>query len=93
MLFAGDLAICNRKEIRIEDRLQKLREYLEDASLVVKCKQLPLKESTTSKIKMRKYDRNEYTKLPTTNTFKYLRMQRDQEGGCEAEVTKRINTA
>jgi len=95
MLFADDLVICNREGGRVEERLEAWRGHLEGAGLRVsqrKTEHLPPKESTT-RIRMKKYDQEDYTDLPTTNKFKYLGTVKDQDGDCEAEVTRRISVA
>jgi len=95
MLFADDLVICDREGERVEERLEAWHGHLEDAGLKVSRKKIehfPPKESTT-RIRMKRYDQEDYTELPTTNKFNYLGTVIDQDGGCEAEVTRRLSAA
>jgi len=95
MLFADDLVICDREGGRAEERLERWHGHLEDAGLKVsqkKTEHLPSKESTT-RVRMKRYDQGDYTELPTTNKLKYLGTVIDKDGGCEAEVTRRISAA
>jgi len=95
MLFADDIVICGKEGGRVEERLETWRGYLEESGLKVsrkKTEHLQPKKSTT-RIRMKRYGQEDYTELPTTNKFKYLGTVIDQDGGCEAEVTRRISAA
>jgi len=95
MLFADDLAICDREGRQVEERLEAWCGHLEDTGLKGSRKKTEhlLPKECTIRIKMKRYDQEDYTELPTTNKFKYLGTVIDQDGGCEAEVTRRISAA
>jgi len=50
-----------------------------------------LPKRSITRIRMKRYNQEDYTELPTTNKFKYLGTVIDQDGGCVGEVTRRIS--
>ena len=74
MVFTDDLILSDTSKEKMEERLEKWKSSLEDAGLKVsrsKTEHLPPLTSL-EKIRMRQYEGNNHTDLPTTTTFKYL---------------------
>ena len=95
MLFANDLVVCDESRERTEERLENWRGCLEEAGLKVsraKPEHLP-PPGIRQPIRMKEYEGDGLTDLPSVTTFKYLGTTIDQEGGCEKEVAKRIEKA
>ena len=95
MLFADDLVVCDESRERTEERLENWRGCLEEAGLKVsraKTEHLP-PPGNRQPIRMKEYEGDGLTDLPSVTAFKYLGTTIDQEGGCEKEVAKRIEKA
>ena len=92
MLFADDLVLCDREADGMEARLEAWRKQLEDAGLKLsrtKTEYMP-PTGANRKIKLKNYDQHDHSELPETTAFKYLGTMIDQDGGCGAEITRRI---
>ena len=95
MLFADDLVLCDREADGMEDRLEAWRKHLEDAGLKLsrtKTEYMP-PTGATRKIKLKNYNQHDHSELPETTAFKYLGTMIDQDGGCGAEIARRIGVA
>ena len=95
MLFADDLVLCDKQSQGVEERLEKWRDHLEGAGLKLsrtKTEYLP-PAGDQRKIKLKSHSHENLCELPETTTFKYLGTTIDQEGGCGAEVKRRIGVA
>ena len=95
MLFADDLVLCGKESQEVEVRLAQWREHLEGAGLKLsraKTEYLP-PGGAHRKIKLKSHSQENLCELPETTSFKYLGATIDQEGGCGAEVRRRIGVA
>ena len=95
MLFADDLVLCDRDSERVEERLECWREHLEDAGLKLsrtKTEYMSPQEDSR-KLRLKNYNQEDYAELPAVSHFKYLGTTIDREGGCGAEIVKRIGGA
>ena len=92
MLFADDLVLCDGKAEDMERRLEIWRECLEEGGLKLsrtKTEHL-VPSGDAVNIKLKEYNKETFTDLPQTTSFKYLGTTIHQEGECKAEVEKRI---
>ena len=95
MLFADDLVLCDERADTMEARLERWRESLEEKGMKLsrsKTEHL-VPSGNAESIKLKEYEKDTYTKLPQTTSFKYLGTTIHQEGGCRAEVERRIGRA
>jgi len=95
MLFADDLVLCDEDAEDMQRRLERWRECLEEGGLKLsrtKTEHL-VPAGDTANIKLKEYNKNSFTELPQTTSFKYLGTMIHQEGGCKTEIEKRIGKA
>jgi hypothetical protein len=95
MLFTDDLVLCDREAQGAEYRLEIWRDCMEKMGLKLsrtKTEYLPPR-GTARGVKLKSHDSEDLCELPVTTNFKYLGTLIDQDGGCGAEVVRRIKVA
>lgn len=95
MLFADDLVLCDGNAQDVERRLERWRRCLEDGGLKIsrtKTEHL-VPAGDPVKICLKEYSTDTHTELPRTSSFRYLGTTIHQDGGCKAEVERRVSKA
>ena len=88
LLFADDLAICAESSTEVEYELEKWRRVLEENGLKINRKK-------TEYLRPRNCQDEIFLlgeRLPVVDSFKYLGLTLQAEGGCEKDVTSRIQS-
>ena len=88
LLFADDLALCAESSTEVEDELEKWRRVLEENGLKINRKK-------TEYLRPRNCQDEIFLlgeRLPVVDSFKYLGSTLQAEGGCEKDVTSRIQS-